>query len=64
MVSPNKKPHGFKSSMWSQITFKIAVNGMDKNMPGSPHKALPNKITMMEMRAFIFTFEATTFGIT
>ena len=64
MVSPIKNPQGFKTSIWSQITFTMAVKGMDKNIPGMPHKALPAKITMIEIRAFILTFDATILGIT
>ena len=62
IVSPNKKPQGFNDSTWSQITFIIAVSGIDKNIPGRPHKAPPQSTTITETKALIFTLEATTFG--
>ena len=62
MVSPNKNPQGFKGSIWSKITFMMASNGMDKNIPDMPHKAFPTKTTMIAKSAFIFTLEETTKG--
>src|SRR3989338_1181156 len=62
MESPNKNPHGLSESMWSKITLTIAVNGMDKNIPGIPHKAPPAMTTTIETRALILTREPTNFG--
>lgn len=63
MVSPNKNPQGFKGSIWSKMSFTMASSGMERNIPGMPHKALPEIIAIIEKSAFIFTFEATIFGI-
>ncbi len=62
MVSPSKKPQGFKGSTWSKISLTMASSGMDKNMPDIPHKAFPAKTTMIENSALIFTFEETMIG--
>ena len=56
---PSKNPHGFRGSILSKMTFTIAVNGMERNMPGTPHNAAPTNTTMMDIKAFIFTLEAT-----
>jgi len=60
--TPNKNPQGFTGSTWSKITFTMAVSGIERNIPGKPHKAPPAKTTTIETKAFIFTFDATTFG--
>ena len=62
MVSPSKKPKGFRGSMWSHITLIMAMSGMDKNMPGTPHNAPPASTTTMETNALILTFDATILG--
>jgi len=62
MVSPNKKPQGFNGSIWSQMSFIMASNGMERNIPGIPHKAFPTRTTITENRALIFIFEATIYG--
>ena len=62
MVSPNRNPHGFRGSMWSQTSFTMASSGMDINIPGIPHMALPTKTTRSENSALSFTFEATILG--
>ena len=59
IVSPNKNPHGFNGSIWSQISLIIASNGMERNIPGTPHKAFPARTIITENNALIFTFEAT-----
>ncbi len=63
MVSPSKNPQGFDDSILSKISFTMASSGIARNIPGIPHKALPAITTITEKRAFIFTFEATIFGI-
>ena len=63
MESPSKNPQGFNESMWSKITFTIAVKGIDKNIPGIPHKAPPAITTTIETSALIFTLDPTNFGI-
>ena len=60
---PSRKPQGFIGSMLSNMTFRIAVKGMERNIPGIPQIALPINTAMTEMSAFIFTLEATIFGI-
>ncbi len=62
MESPNKKPQGFSESIWSQISFTMASNGMERNIPDIPHNAFPTITTITEKRALILTFEATTIG--
>ena len=62
MVSPNKNPQGFKGSIWSKMSFTMARSGMERNIPGIPHKAFPAITTIMEKSALIFTFEATILG--
>ena len=62
MVSPNKNPQGFKGSIWSKITFTMASNGMDKNIPDMPHNAFPTKTTKIANSAFILTFDETIKG--
>jgi len=59
ITSPNKKPHGLRGSIRSKITFTIAVSGKAKNMPGTPHNALPVNTAIIETSAFIFTLDAT-----
>ena len=58
-ILPSKNPQGLRGSILSKITFTIAVNGMERNMPGTPHNAAPTKTTMIDIKAFIFTLEAT-----
>jgi hypothetical protein len=41
MVSPNKNPQGLKGSIWSKMSFTMARSGMERNIPGIPHKAFP-----------------------
>jgi hypothetical protein len=60
--SPNNLPQGFNSGSRSNIILRMPIKGMDKNMPGIPHTALPNKTMMIEMSAFIFTLEETMKG--
>ncbi len=60
--SPSSIPQGFSGSMRSKNTFTMAVSGMDKNMPATPHNAPPINTTMIEISPFIFTFEATIEG--
>ena len=62
MVSPNKNPQGFNGSIWSQISFTMARSGIERNIPGMPHKAFPAITTIIEKSALIFTFEATILG--
>ena len=62
MVSPNKNPQGFNCSIWSQMSFTMASSGMERNIPGIPHKAFPARTTIIEKSALIFTFEATIYG--
>ena len=62
MVSPSKNPQGFKGSIWSQITFMMASNGIDKNIPDIPHKAFPANTTKIAKSALILTFEETIKG--
>ena len=62
IVSPNKYPQGFKGSILSKMSFNMARSGMERNIPGTPHKALPAITAMIEKSAFIFTFEATIIG--
>src|ERR1017187_9453372 len=62
-VFPRRNPHGFSPSMLSNITFIIAVTGMEINMPGIPHKAPPINTTMRLIKAFIFTLDATIYGM-
>jgi len=31
-----QKPHGFKGSMWSKMSFTIARSGIAMNMPATP----------------------------
>ena len=62
MVSPSKNPHGFKGSIWSKMSFMMARSGMERNIPDTPHSALPTNTTIMENSAFIFTLEATIIG--
>ena len=59
---PNKNPQGFKISILSKITFKMAVKGIERNIPGTPQIAPPTITTIIEIKAFISTLEATTFG--
>ena len=63
MISPNRKPQGFKGSMRSQMTLAIAESGMERNIPRIPQSAPPARTTMTEMRAFSLTLDATTFGM-
>ena len=62
IVSPNKNPHGFNGSILSQTSFNMARSGMERNIPGIPHKALPTNTTIIEKSALIFTLDATIFG--
>jgi hypothetical protein len=62
IVSPNKNPQGFKGSIWSQMSFIMARIGMERNIPGIPHKALPTRTIITANRALIFIFEATMYG--
>ena len=62
-IFPNKNPQGLNDSIWSKITLRIAVRGMERNIPGMPHKALPINTTIIEIKAFIFTLDATMRGI-
>ena len=62
IVSPNKNPQGFKDSIWSKMTFIIARSGMERNIPGIPHKAYPTSTAMIEKSALILTFEETMKG--
>jgi len=62
-ILPNRNPQGFKDSIWSNTTLRIAVKGMDRNIPGIPQIAPPTRTTTIETRAFIFTLDATTLGI-
>jgi hypothetical protein len=62
MVSPNKNPQGFKGSIWSKMSFTMARSGMERNMPGIPHKAFPTITAIIEKSALSFTLEATIFG--
>ena len=64
IVSPNKNPHGFKGSIWSQMSFTMARSGMARNIPGIPHKAYPTSTDRTEKSALIFTFEETMKGET
>jgi len=41
----------------------MAVNGMERNIPGIPQKALPIKTATTEINAFNRTREATIFGM-
>ena len=63
IVSPNKNPQGLSGSTLSQISFIIASSGMERNMPGIPHNALPAITIIIEKSALIFTFEATILGM-
>jgi hypothetical protein len=62
MVSPNRNPQGFKGSIRSQMSFTMARSGMERNIPGMPHKAFPAITTIIEKSALILTFEATILG--
>ena len=62
MVSPNKNPQCFKDSMLSQMSFTMARRGMERNIPGIPHRAFPAITTTIAKSALIFTFEATILG--
>ena len=62
MVSPSKNPQGFKGSIWSKISFTMASSGIERNIPGMPHKAFPTITAIMEKSALILTFEATILG--
>ena len=61
--SPNNLPHGFKSGNLSKIIFKMARNGIDKNIPATPHNAPPSNTTTTEKKALIFTLDDTRNGI-
>ena len=62
IVSPNKNPQGFKGSIWSKISLIMARRGMERNIPGIPHKAYPTRTAIIEKSALIFTFEDTMNG--
>ena len=62
VVSPNKKPQDFKESMLSKISLIIAVSGMDRNIPGTPHNAAPQNTAMRHISALSFTFEPIILG--
>jgi len=61
--SPNNIPHGLRFSTLSKITFNTAIVGINKNIPDIPASAPPINTPKIDINAFIFTFELTTFGI-
>ncbi len=61
-LSPSKNPYGASGSILSNITLMMAVSGMARNMPDTPHNAPPISTTMMETSALIFTLLATILG--
>lgn len=63
VVSPNKKPQDVKESMLSKISLITAVKGIDKNMPGTPHKAPPAMTTIRQISALSFTFDPIILGM-
>ncbi len=48
-VSPNNFPHAFNSGILSNIIFKMAINGMERNIPATPQSAEPSKTVMMDI---------------
>ena len=62
IVSPKRNPQGFRGSIWSKMSFTMARSGMERNIPGMPHKAFPTITTIMEKSALILTFDATILG--
>lgn len=62
MVSPNKNPQGFKVCTLSKTSFTIARSGMDRNIPGIPHKAAPAITASMETSALSFTLDPIILG--
>jgi len=53
---------GLSGVILSKMTFTMAVSGMDKNIPATPHIAPPIKTTTIDTSAFIFTLLATILG--
>lgn len=62
VVSPSRNPHGFKPSTWSKMSLIIAVSGMDKNIPGTPHKAAPIITAIKQTKALSLTFDPIILG--
>jgi len=63
MVAPNRSPQGFKDSLRSSMTFITATSGIERNIPGIPHKEAPAMTTIIDVRALSFTLEPTILGI-
>src|SRR4051812_21587018 len=61
-VSPSSFPQGFKPFMWSKMIFITAINGIDRNMPDSPHSAFPSNTITMDTSALICTLDETILG--
>lgn len=48
IVSPSKKPQGFKDSTLSKISLRIPVIEIAKNIPGIPHNIPKAKTAVIE----------------
>ena len=62
MVSPSKKPQGFRGSIRSKMSLMMAVSGIERNIPGMPHKAAPAITAIILVSALSFTFDPTILG--
>ena len=57
--SPSSRPQGFISGIRSKMIFSTPINGIDRNIPDSPHTAAPSKTATIEISALIRTFADT-----
>lgn len=54
---------GLSSSYSSQTTFNMAANGKNKIMPAIPQTEAPIMMLRIEVKALIFKFPPTIFGV-
>ena len=62
IVSPIKNPQARRDSVRSRTSLRMAMSGMERNIPCITHKAAPEITPMIETRALSFTFEPITLG--